>query len=280
MNVRIGTAGYSYDSWIGEFYPRRAKSNEMLPFYASQFPIVEINSSFYRPPTTTQVVKMADRTSAEFMFTFKVPRSASHEQSTKDLPAFRHAVDHLAERGKLSELLLQLPQSFHNTAASREWVVRIAEELCPHRIAVEFRHRSWAAANLTDWLEHVGLDVVSVSVPDIESLFPSGLRIANRRIYVRFHSENAANWYAGGAHRYNYDYPESSLCRWSADLAAAAKKQVEECSIFFNNCVTTQAVANARRLAELLKAISPEVTVIDPPRRPAQPSLFGDGNST
>ena len=276
MQVRIGTAGYLYRGWVGDFYPPGTRSTDMLPFYAGQFPVVEINSSFYRPPTVEQTAKMTARVPRGFAFTFKAPKSLSHGHSTDDLPAFRRAMDKVAAAGKLLGVLLQVPESFHNTAPNRDWLARTGQELRPHRVAVEFRHRSWAVSNLMEWLEHVGLDVVSVAVPDIPSLFPRGIHITHRRIYVRFHSQNGAAWYAGGAARYHHDFASKELREWASGLKTAAEKnRADECLIFFNNCVTTRAIANARELAGMLKP-SPAIEVIDAPRSVRERRLFDD----
>src|SRR5687767_3210014 len=97
MDLFIGTAGYSYPAWVGEFYPPGTKSADYLPAYARHFPAVEINSSFYRPPTAEQVARMADKVPAGFRFSLKVPRSASHEFDPAELLLFRRAADRLAE---------------------------------------------------------------------------------------------------------------------------------------------------------------------------------------
>ena len=92
MDVRIGTAGYAYPAWVGGFYPRGTSQQDMLPYFAAQFPAVEINNSFYRPPTPEQIEKMARRTPVSFAFTLKVPKSVSHDRSDDDLEAFKLAV--------------------------------------------------------------------------------------------------------------------------------------------------------------------------------------------
>src|SRR4051794_7268509 len=194
MDVRIGTAGYSYPHWVGPFYPPGTSGHDLLPAYARHFPVVEVNASFYRPPTPEQVGKMARRTPPGFGFTLKVPRSASHEGGDADLPAFRLAADHLAALGRLHGLLFQVPEAFVNTPVNRNRVDQIAAQLRPHRTAVEFRHRSWDTAELAMWLAAAGLDLVSVGVPQIPSLFPAGLRVVNRRVYARLHTQNADNW--------------------------------------------------------------------------------------
>jgi uncharacterized protein YecE (DUF72 family) len=276
MQLRLGTAGYAYPAWVGGFYPRGTTQHDMLPFYTTQFPAVEINSSFYRPPTREQIAKMARRSPAGFGVTLKVLRSVSHDRSDDDLPAFKRAADHMTAAGKLLGTLLQLPETFRNTADNREWLARTGEALKPHRVAVEFRHRSWAASNLSAWMEHIGLDVVSVGVPDIRTLFPSGLRVANRRVYARLHSANADNWYEDGKLRYNYDYPEETLREWANGLKLIAEEnRADDALVFFNNCVGIQAVTNARRLAAILRETAPSVQIIEAPS-PRQASLFDD----
>jgi uncharacterized protein YecE (DUF72 family) len=229
------------------------------------------------------VAKMSRRSPPAFGFVLKVPQTASHQRSTVDLATFKEAADVLAANGKLLALILQEPEAFRNTAANRDWVVRVCAALRPHRVAVEFRHRSWNAPNLCDWMAHIRADLVSVGVPDIPDLFPNGLRVANRRVYARLHSQNADNWYGGGKLRYDYDYKPEELSDWAAGLKElAATERADEALIFFNNCVGSQsttleitaeeyrlagapdAVAGAERLRSMLKG-SPNVQVAEPP---------------
>ncbi|MBX9579835.1 MAG: DUF72 domain-containing protein [Gemmataceae bacterium] len=274
MILRIGTAGYSYPAWVGPFYPPSTASAAMLEEYARHFPAVEVNSSFYRPPTPDQADKMARRTPPGFGFALKVPKTASHDRSPDDLPAMKAAADRLAAAGKLLGLLVQVPESYHHTPKNADWLRHVAGALRPHRVAVEFRHRSWDFDGLSDWLTAAGLDVVSVGVPAIPSLFPAGLRVANRRVYARLHSQDAGAWYAGEKARYHYDYPEPVIRKWAGALSAAAG-EADEALFFFNNCVGVQAIENARALAAAVRRLGPAVTVIDPPARAVpQPSLF------
>jgi uncharacterized protein YecE (DUF72 family) len=277
MNVRIGTAGYAYRSWVGPFYPPGTSSEKMLAYYARHFPVVEINNSFYRPPTRAQAARMAGRTPPGFGFTLKAPRSVSHDRAPGDLPAFRAACDEMAAAGKLLGVLVQVPESFRDTAPNRDWLRQVRGGLKPHRVAVEFRHRSWAAPDLEQWLGREGLDGVSVAVPDVPTLFPPGLRVTNRHIYLRLHSGNADNWYAGGAARYDFDFPDAALRGWADTLLSAARDgRADECLVFFNNCVTTRAVENARRLAEMLRETGGPARVADAPAGPDGRSLFDE----
>lgn len=78
MKVWIGTSGYSYPDWVGSFYPPGTRPNRMLAHYAQHFPLVELNFTFYRPPTPEMLAKLADRAPAGFQFLVKLPQSISH----------------------------------------------------------------------------------------------------------------------------------------------------------------------------------------------------------
>lgn len=282
MILRVGTAGYSYADWVGPFYPPGTAGHDQLAYYARYFAAVEINSSFYRPPTVAQVEKMARRTPPGFGFTLKVPRGVSHGRDPAELPAFKLAADRLHALGRLLGLLVQVPESFHDAPANRGWLEQVAAGLRPYPVAAEFRHRSWDAPGLDEWATAAGLDVVSVGVPAIPTLFPPGLRVSNRRVYARLHSQNADNWYKGGRDRYDFDYPEPVLRKWAGAVKAVAEAGRADSGVFvFNNCVGTQGVWNAKQFVAILKGTAPSVTVIDPPGEEArQPSLFGDADAS
>jgi uncharacterized protein YecE (DUF72 family) len=275
LKLWISTSGYSFPDWVGSFYPAGTKSDGMLPYYARHFPAVEINSSFYRPPTVPQVEKMCRKVPAGFAFALKVPRSASHEYDDADLPAFRLAAERVAAERVLLGLLVQVAESFKNLPSNREWLLRVVGHLRPLPVVVEFRHRSWDVPELTEWAARGGFDVVSVAVPDLPQLFPPGLRVAGPRVYGRLHSQNAANWYAGGPARYDYLFPDEALREWADGLTRAASSGVERAAVFFNNCVGTQAVGSAKKLMSLLHGAA-GVEVAEPPRPAGERSLFDE----
>ncbi len=272
MDVWIGTSGYSYPDWVGPFYPKGGRRDGMLTYYSRQFPLVELNFTFYRSPTAAMLSRIADQTPAGFQFVVKVPRTASHDQSRADLPGFRLAVEELQRRGKLLGVLAQLPQSAHDRPADRAWVETLAEELHGLDLAVEFRHRSWAAADVPPWLKEQSVDLVSVDVPNLPGLFPPGLVQSGRHIYVRLHSRNAANWYASEKKRYDYQYDEAELGEWVAELA---KSDADRALVLFNNCHHGHATANAQSIGELCGRTK-RLHVVEPFAAPApvQRSLF------
>jgi uncharacterized protein YecE (DUF72 family) len=274
MKIWIGTSGYSYGDWVGAFYPTGVRPAGMLEFYIQHFPLVELNFTFYRPPTKAMLLRLANKTPPGFQFLVKLPRTLSHEQSRTDLAMFRQAVEALAERGQLAGLLCQLPQATHNERTSRIWVRSLARELAGLRMAVEFRHRSWVRPGLAAWLAEQHLELVAVDVPDLPGLFPRGWVQAGSRLYVRFHSRNAAAWYKSDKERYDYHYTDAELGEWVEGLRTA--QGTEEALLLFNNCQRAQATVNAQRLRALLEHQAPHLDLVAPfaSTPPAQRSLF------
>jgi uncharacterized protein YecE (DUF72 family) len=273
MDIWIGTSGYSYSSWVGDFYPPGTNSNRMLPYYSRHFPLVELNFTFYRTPTPEMLRKIARQTPPGFRFVVKLPQTISHDESPNDIPAFGKAVEEMARHGKLMGLLHQMPQKIHHTARSEKWLERVAHDLGDLRLAVEFRHRSWLHTELTDWLGDLGLDLVSVDVPDMKALFPRGLMWSGSRLYVRLHSRNAEAWYTDDASRYDYNYTDEQLSAW---ISALPQGGPEEALFLFNNCQRSQAVINARRMRALFEEQAAQFNVVAPfaEAPPVQRSLF------
>src|SRR6267378_3764188 len=76
--LRVGTSGYSYKEWKGNFYPDKLPDREMLSFYAKQFSTVEINHSFYRMPTESALLNWAKSVPEGFRFSLKVNQQITH----------------------------------------------------------------------------------------------------------------------------------------------------------------------------------------------------------
>lgn len=263
MNVWIGTSGYSYPDWVGEFYPRGTRTSNMLAYYSRHFPLVELNFTFYRPPTRAMLERLADQTPKAFPFVVKLPRSLSHEQRRDDLATFRAAAAGLQDRKQLMGLLCQLPQSTHYNKQSCQWLETLSAELAEFRLAIEFRHRSWWREDVPAWMAEHHLDLVAVDVPDVPALYPRGWVQSSRRAYVRLHSRSASNWYAGDKERYDYNYSDGELNEW-LELMNAAQERTEEVLFLFNNCYRGQAVANARRMQALIEERLPSVLIVRP----------------
>src|SRR5689334_22226083 len=78
--ILVGTSGYNYPEWKGSFYPSDLSTAKMLPYYASKFPTVEINYTFYRMPTPKLIAGWRAQVPAEFRFTLKAPKRITHDK--------------------------------------------------------------------------------------------------------------------------------------------------------------------------------------------------------
>jgi len=144
--VRLGTQGWSYDDWRGVFYPPGARQEDRLPFYASVFDTVELDTTFYQPPRPVLARSWARHTPPDFRFAAKLPRAITHEGRLRGagaaLAEFVRALEPLGPR--LGPLLAQLPAEFGRDAdAARDLNAFLAAAPGGVRLAVEFRSASW-----------------------------------------------------------------------------------------------------------------------------------------
>jgi len=177
--ILVGTCSWTDPTLIesGRFYPEWARSAEArLQYYASQFRIVEVDSSYYALPNEKTSGLWAQRTEDRFIFDIKAfrlftqhptPREAFPRDVRQALPAelkdktnlylrdlpheltdelwkrFEHALLPLDSAGKLGVVLFQFPPWFYPGNEQRDYILKCKEKLPQYRIAVEFRHNSW-----------------------------------------------------------------------------------------------------------------------------------------
>ena len=147
QKIYVGCTGWSYDGWLGHFYPSRLDRKDFLKYYSQVFDFVEIDSSFYIPPHVFMIKRWASLTPDNFRFTAKFPRSITHEKrlaaadSEKELHYFFDVMRPL--RTKLLALLLQLPPSLTAKEGAKKLEVLIHMLDPDFRYAVEVRHKSW-----------------------------------------------------------------------------------------------------------------------------------------
>jgi len=166
----VGCSGWAYDDWVGPFYPAGTVPGDFLSCYARVFRVVEVDSSFYRPPGPFLIRRWAERTPDAFRFALKVPRDVTHEAtatSVRDvLEPFLASLEPLRVRGKLGPVVLQFPGSFRaGSGAAR--LERLLEAIPQeYALAVELRHSSWWNAATRTLLERRGAALVWSVVPE------------------------------------------------------------------------------------------------------------------
>jgi uncharacterized protein YecE (DUF72 family) len=150
--IWIGTSGYNYPEWKGNFYPAALPASKMLAYYAERFPTVEINYTFYRLPTEKLVQGWAAGTPSPYKLTLKAPRRITHDRKLRDtgdlLRAFCQAASTLGP--KLGVLLFQLAPTFKIDLAVFD--AFLADLPKGARAAFEFRNPSWLVDDVYDRL--------------------------------------------------------------------------------------------------------------------------------
>jgi uncharacterized protein YecE (DUF72 family) len=142
MRVLVGTSGYSYKDWKGNFYPEDLPAAKMLGFYASQFNTVEINNTFYRMPEAKTLAKWEGEVPNEFVFVLKAPQRITHQKRLAGAEDDVHFFfETAAELGpKLGPVLFQLPPfAKKDLPKLRDFLAALPK----HPSAFEFRHPSW-----------------------------------------------------------------------------------------------------------------------------------------
>ena len=143
VRVLIGTSGYSYPEWKGNFYPEKMATKGMLRYYAERFPTVEINNTFYRMPTEALLKGWAEQVPESFTFVIKSPKRITHDRRLNEcgeLLAYLFRVTATLD-SRLGPLLFQLPPNFKQDVPRLKSFLEEMPE--PRRVAVEFRHASW-----------------------------------------------------------------------------------------------------------------------------------------
>ena len=295
--VLIGTSSWTDPTLVkdGHFYPPDAKSAEnRLRFYASQFPIVEVDSTYYFPPSESNSVLWIERTPPEFTFNIKAyslltNHPTKRESLYKDLqeaaPAdkrnvyreqlpdeaveevwqrFRDALMPLHSAGKLGAVLFQFPQWFVISKKSKAYIEEVMERLPDYRVAVEFRHKSWMEERNVEetlsFLSERNLPYVCVDMPQgfDSSLPPVAAATADDIAMVRFHGRDKEVWAKKNipaSERFRYDYTRTELEEWVPKLESLAA-EVRETHVLMNNCYQDYAVRSARELGDLLDLVT------------------------
>src|SRR6185295_4300238 len=114
MNIYAGTSGYSYKEWKGFFYPEKMKPEEMLSFYATKLPAVEINNTFYRLPKRELIDLWSSQVPAEFRFVIKASQKITHMRRLKGAEdETNYLLDVVSSlKKKLGVVFFQLPPNF------------------------------------------------------------------------------------------------------------------------------------------------------------------------
>ncbi|MCT2280157.1 DUF72 domain-containing protein [Micromonospora chalcea] len=286
--IKVGTASWTDRTLLDSgWYPDSADTPERrLSYYARQFPLVEVDATYYSPPAERTARLWAERTPAGFTFNVKAfslltghptrvsalykdlrPDTDKRNVYPDDLPAqayeevwtrFLSALDPLVEAGKLGALLFQFPPWFTIKRDNKQYLLEVARRCAPLRPVFEFRHASWFdgdnAEETLGFLREHALPFVCVDMPQgHKSSVPPVLAATADLAMVRFHG-HSDKWTSKDIHeKFGYDYSKRELRDWAPKLRELAG-EAEQTHVLMNNCYRDYAQRNARTLADLLDA--------------------------
>ena len=142
MKTWIGTSGFQYAEWKGNFYPEDLAASKMLSWFAERLSTTEINYTFHRIPSPKTIENWKAQTPENFRFALKAPQKITHFAKLRDcqdtIAYFCRVISDLGDR--FGPVLFQLPPQFKKDA---EVLSAFLRELPTIRVAFEFRHASW-----------------------------------------------------------------------------------------------------------------------------------------
>jgi uncharacterized protein YecE (DUF72 family) len=286
--ILVGTASWTDKTLLasGWYPPDVTTPEERLRYYATRFPVVEVDSTYYATPAEQTARLWADRTPPGFIFDVKafslltchptrpgaLPRDlrASVEQGDKNLYArdldpavvdqvwdrFVSALLPLWEAGKLGAVLFQFPRWFPIGGRNKHYILECKRRCEPLRISVEFRNRTWMTeenqAETLDFLRSYAIPYVCVDMPQgYPCSIPPVVAATSDLEIVRFHG-HSDKWTSRNIYeRFGYLYSPDELRQWAPKLCELTA-QTSGTHALMNNCYRDYAQTNARQLADIL----------------------------
>ena len=290
--VRVGTASWTDRTLLesGWYPPEAGTPEQRLRYYARQFPLVEVDATYYALPSEQTAATWAARTPAGFTFNIKafslftqhptrvaalpkdlrpaVEKAGKERVYLKDVDPgvadeawqrFLAALEPLRQAGKLGAILFQFPPWFPISRARKDYIVSCAQRAAPDRVCVEFRNQTWMTPDnqqeTLDFLAGHRLPYVCVDMPQghRDSIPPVLAATDPALAVVRLHG-HSAKWGSKDIHeRFGYRYTDRELEEWAPKIGGLAR-DADDTHVLFNNCYRDYAQSNARQLAALLKA--------------------------
>jgi len=252
----IGTSGFSYQDWIGQFYPENIKKGDMLNFYAQYFNTAEINSSYYRIPPAAVFYHLQRKVPDNFKFSVKANREMTHVRKNNQavFQEFKASLQPLLDNGKLGCILAQFPYSFHYNKNNQDYLCYLKEKMDGLPLVIEFRNVYWVKEEVFDFLRNKQMGFCAVDQPPLRGLISPIAKTTSNLGYIRFHGRNKEKWWQHeqAYERYDYLYSEQELKEWIPKIKQITSKTSDQ-YIFMNNHYKGKATKNALMLIKLLR---------------------------
>ena len=234
MTPWIGTSGFQYAEWKGNFYPEDLPTAKMLPFYAERFSSTEINYTFHRIPAAKTIDNWNKLTPSKFRFSLKAPQKITHWSKLRDCAdTMRYFCDVVSALGeKLGPVLFQLPPNFKkDTFILADFVNGLPSGM---RAAFEFRHESWFGDDIWETLKSRN---VALCIAETEEFATPKVTTADYG-YLRLRRE---------------DYARTDIERW-AEFVREQSGRWSDIFIYFKHEEAGIGPKLAKQMIEILAA--------------------------
>jgi uncharacterized protein YecE (DUF72 family) len=292
--IRVGTSSWTDKTLLESgWYPDDAKTPEArLRHYATQFDVVEVDSTYYSLPSERNAVLWIDRTPKDFVFHIKafslmtrhptavrglpkdarelLPEGAPQRLYPKDISTevadltwemFRLALMPLHSAGKLGVIMFQFPQWFMPNRESKEYILSCQDRLPDYDIGVEFRQATWfadedATRRTLEFLRSEEIPFVCVDMPQgFASSIPALAEATSDRLaLMRFHGRRSEVWGKKGVPVIErFKYDYSKKeLDEWAPRIESLSEKAKQTHVLFNNCYRDYATKNAKQFADLI----------------------------
>jgi uncharacterized protein YecE (DUF72 family) len=251
----LGTSGFSYSDWAGNFYPRGIPRRDWLVYYSREFNALELNSTYYAIPKLSVLESMIRKTQQGFLFSIKANQEMTHQRSQNNdiFGSFVHMLQPFINAGKLGCVLAQFPYSFGANRENFSYLTFFREKLKDLPLVVEFRNVQWLKSEIFASLRKHNIGFCCVDEPQLPKLLPPVAEVTSNIAYVRFHGRNTAKWWQHehAYERYDYTYSADELKDWLPKISKL-NSSAEKTFIFANNHWRSQAVSTIRQLRMML----------------------------
>ena len=233
--IYVGTSGWQYSWWRNRFYPKGVPQRAWLGYYATRFPVVEVNNSFYMLPKESTFERWRKETPEDFLFVVKASRYITHIRRLREA---KDSVDLFWSRAsalgdKLGPVLFQLPPNFRaDPAVLADFLAVLPRSM---QAAFEFRDDSWRREDVLELLDRAGAAWVLADRPGLK--VPA--IITGGWAYIRFHQGRPVH----------PGYARDKLRRWADRIVELGGSDT---FAFFNNDEMARAPTDAATLAGIL----------------------------
>jgi uncharacterized protein YecE (DUF72 family) len=281
MEILGGTAGWSYDDWVGPFYPEHPpKSFSRLEYYSNYFDCVEVDSTFYRhfPPKVAEKWLSEVDGNRDFVFLTKLYKSFTHgvhkvgNELNSDRRIVMEFLQPFMDQHKLGGVLVQFSEYFRDSPSSRDYLSFVSDQFRGIRLFFELRHTSWYTMQAGEFLRERSLSAIAIDQPLLKGMVGFIPEIVGETGYFRLHGRNKEKWAIsrktiaegraplgvpaqdeqGRNDRYNYLYSGEEL----DEIEGKIRRVAERCKRIYvvtNNHPMGKAVANALELVKRLR---------------------------